>query len=268
MIEWWGPIIIEYYGGHRGASASRLCDSARVAGPPGHGRPGASSACCTSSTTTTSECPNGTPGTIWFEAPAGLQYCNDPEKTREATSPDGTMSTVGDVGYVDDDGCLYLTDRKSFMIISGGVNIYPQETENLLITHPKVADAAVFGVPNADLGEEVKAVIQPMPGIEPGPELERRADRVLPGAPVQAEVPARRSTSRSSSPGCPPASCTRRRCATATGARARAASCSSREPRPSIFRAVTTGEQSTAARWSGGPQLRGRPTASSGKRQT
>jgi long-chain acyl-CoA synthetase len=81
------------------------------------------------------------------------------------------MSTVGDVGYVDDDGFLYLTDRATFMIISGGVNIYPQETENLLITHPKVADAAVFGVPNPDLGEEVKAVVQLMPGIEPGPEV-------------------------------------------------------------------------------------------------
>ena len=83
------------------------------------------------------------------------------------------MSTVGDVGYVDDDGFLYLTDRSTFMIISGGVNIYPQECENLLITHPKVADAAVFGVPNEDLGEEVKAVIQPMPGVETGPELEK-----------------------------------------------------------------------------------------------
>ena len=76
------------------------------------------------------------------------------------------MSTVGDVGYVDDDGFLYLTDRATFMIISGGVNIYPQECENLLITHPKVMDAAVFGVPNEDLGEEVKAVVQAMPGVE------------------------------------------------------------------------------------------------------
>src|SRR5205823_7282029 len=92
-------------------------------------------------------------------------------KTTEARSPDGSMSTVGDVGYVDDDGFLYLTDRATFMIISGGVNIYPQECENLLITHPKVADAAVFGVPNEDMGEEVKAVIQPMPGVAPGPEL-------------------------------------------------------------------------------------------------
>ena len=122
--------------------------------------------------------------------PAPLQYFNDPEKSRDATSPDGTMSTVGDVGYVDDDGFLYLTDRKTFMIISGGVNIYPQETENLLITHPKVADAAVFGVPNADLGEEVKAVVQPMPGVEPGPELERELIAFCQRASVASEVPA------------------------------------------------------------------------------
>jgi long-chain acyl-CoA synthetase len=82
------------------------------------------------------------------------------------------MSTVGDVGYLDADGYLHLTDRRTFMIICGGVNIYPQECENLLITHPKVADAAVFGVPNEDLGEEVKAVVQPMPGVAAGPEFE------------------------------------------------------------------------------------------------
>jgi len=81
------------------------------------------------------------------------------------------MSTVGDIGYLDNDGYLYLTDRASFMIISGGVNIYPQECENLLITHPKVADAAVFGVPNEDLGEEVKAAVQLMPGVAPGPAI-------------------------------------------------------------------------------------------------
>src|SRR5438045_9176007 len=83
------------------------------------------------------------------------------------------MSTVGDVGYLDEDGYLYLTDRKTYMIISGGVNIYPQETENLLITHPKVMDAAVIGVPDEDLGESVKAVGQPVPGIEPTEERER-----------------------------------------------------------------------------------------------
>ena len=101
--------------------------------------------------------------------PSPFEYFNDPEKTAAANSPDRTMSTVGDIGYVDEDGYVYLTDRAAFMIISGGVNIYPQECENLLVTHPKVADAAVFGVPNEELGEEVKAVVQLMPGVEPGP---------------------------------------------------------------------------------------------------
>src|ERR1044071_8756282 len=98
-------------------------------------------------------------------------YFNDPERTQASRSADGSMTTVGDMGYVDDDGYLYLTDRSTFMIVCGGVNIYPQECENLLITHPKVADAAVFGVPNEDLGEDVRAVVQPMPGIAPGPAL-------------------------------------------------------------------------------------------------
>ena len=111
--------------------------------------------------------PVGTPGTLWFTTASPFEYFKDPVKTNEARSPDGTMSTVGDVGYVDQAGYVYLTDRRTFMIISGGVNIYPQECENLLITHPEVADAAVFGVPNADLGEEVKAVVQPLPGIRP-----------------------------------------------------------------------------------------------------
>jgi len=109
--------------------------------------------------------PKGEPGTLWFANGSEFRYFNDPEKTAEATSPSGEMTTIGDVGYVDEDGFLFLTDRKAFMIISGGVNIYPQESEDLLISHPKVADAAVFGVPNADFGEEVKAVIQPIDGI-------------------------------------------------------------------------------------------------------
>jgi long-chain acyl-CoA synthetase len=114
----------------------------------------------------------GTPGALWFATPTPVQYFRDPERSREAHSPDGRMSTVGDVGYVDDEGFVYLTDRKTFMIISGGVNIYPQETENLLITHPKVADAAVFGIPHPDLGEEVKAAVELLPGVQPGPEVE------------------------------------------------------------------------------------------------
>ena len=116
--------------------------------------------------------PKGTPGEIWFKTATPFEYFNDPQRTKESRSADGTMSTVGDVGYVDDDNFLYLTDRSTFMIISGGVNIYPQECENLLVTHPQVADAAVFGVPNEDLGEEVKAVIQPIAGAALGPELE------------------------------------------------------------------------------------------------
>ena len=100
-----------------------------------------------------------------------FEYLNDPVKTAEATSKQG-WTTLGDVGYLDDQGYLYLTDRKSFMIISGGVNIYPQETENALISHPKVMDVAVFGVPDTDFGEAVKAVVQPMNMDDIGPELE------------------------------------------------------------------------------------------------
>jgi long-chain acyl-CoA synthetase len=118
------------------------------------------------------EVPLGTPGTLWFTAGSVFSYFNDTEKTAESTSPDGTLVTVGDVGYLDREGYVYLTDRATFMIVSGGVNIYPQECENLLITHPKVADAAVFGVPNTDFGEEVKAVVQLMDGVEAGAETE------------------------------------------------------------------------------------------------
>ncbi len=110
---------------------------------------------------------------MWFKGATNFEYFHAPDKTAESRNETGDASTVGDVGYLDEDGYLYLTDRKTYMIISGGVNIYPQETENLLITHPKVMDAAVIGVPNEDLGEEVKAVVQPMEGIEAGPELER-----------------------------------------------------------------------------------------------
>ena len=118
------------------------------------------------------EVPTGQTGKIWFKTANPFEYFNDPVKTAEANSPDRTMSTVGDVGYVDEEGYVYLTDRATFMIISGGVNIYPQECENLLVTHPRVADAAVFGVPNDEMGEEVKAVVQLMPDFAPGAEME------------------------------------------------------------------------------------------------
>jgi long-chain acyl-CoA synthetase len=167
MIEWWGPVLLEYYASTEAVGFS-ACDSAEWLAHPG-----------TVGKVVLGELhildesfepvPPGTPGTLWFKPGSPFRYFDDVEKTAESTSPDGSMVTVGDVGYLDDDGYLYLTDRATFMIISGGVNIYPQECENLLITHPKVADAAVFGVPNEDLGEEVKAVVQLMPGFDPGP---------------------------------------------------------------------------------------------------
>jgi len=164
MIAWWGPIIHEYYGATEGLGFT-ACDTEQWLSHKGsvgkvlfgdlHILDSAMQPCATGET-----------GTVWFKTGSAFEYFNDPEKTREATSPDGTMTTVGDMGYVDEEGYLYLTDRATFMIISGGVNIYPQECENLLITHPSVADAAVFGIPNVDLGEEVKAVVQLMPGVE------------------------------------------------------------------------------------------------------
>ena len=169
MIEWWGPIIIEYYGATE-AIGFTACDSAEWLAHRGTvGRVLMGELHILDDDL--NECPVGTAGTIYFATGAPITYFNDEAKGRENATPDGAMSTVGDVGYVDDDGFLYLTDRKTFMIISGGVNIYPQETENVLIVHPKVADAAVFGIPNPDLGEEVKAVVQLMPDVEPSAEV-------------------------------------------------------------------------------------------------
>jgi long-chain acyl-CoA synthetase len=164
MIDWWGPIIHEYYGATEGLGFA-ACDSAQWLA-----HRGTVGKVMLGDLHVLDEdmkpCPKGTSGTLWFKTATPFEYFNDPAKTSEARSPDGSMSTVGDVGYVDDDGFLFLTDRATFMIVSGGVNIYPQECENLLITHPKVADAAVFGVPNEDLGEEVKAVVQAMPDVK------------------------------------------------------------------------------------------------------
>ena len=171
MIEWWGPVIVEYYGATE-ANGFTFCNSQEWLGHKGTvGKPILGELLILDEDG--NECALGEPGTVWFRGATAFDYFNDPDKTRESRDETGTMSTVGDVGYVDEDGYLYLTDRKTYMIISGGVNIYPQETENLLITHPKVMDAAVLGVPNEDLGEEVKAVVVPAAGVEPGPALER-----------------------------------------------------------------------------------------------
>ncbi len=163
MIDWWGPIIHEYYGATEGFGFT-ACNSAEWLAHRGTvGKVMLGDLHILDDEM--KPCPLGTPGTVWFKTASEFEYFNDPARTKEAMSPDGTMSTVGDVGYIDEDNYLYLTDRATFMIISGGVNIYPQETENLLITHPKVLDAAVFGVPNEEMGEEVKAVVQALPGV-------------------------------------------------------------------------------------------------------
>ena len=169
MIDWWGPIILEYYGMTE-AIGFTACDSAEWRAHKGTvGRVLFGDLHVLDEAM--NPVPSGIVGTVWFRLGSPFEYFNDTARTAESLSSDGTMGTVGDVGYVDTDGYLYLTDRVTFMLISGGVNIYPQECEDLLITHPKVADAAVFGVPNADLGEEVKAVVQPMPGIDAGADL-------------------------------------------------------------------------------------------------
>ncbi len=170
MIDWWGPVLYEYYAGteangftsinseewlaHRGSVGKPLVGTIHVLDEEGKELP-----------------PRGQGG-IYFEGGSPFQYHNAPEKTAESHNEKG-WSTLGDIGYLDEEGYLYLTDRKANMIISGGVNIYPQEAENVLITHPQVADVAVFGVPNEDFGEEVKAVVQLMPGVEPGEALTR-----------------------------------------------------------------------------------------------
>jgi long-chain acyl-CoA synthetase len=169
IIKWWGPVIHEYYGATEGLGFTACNSEEWLAHRGTVGRVLLGDLHILDENM--QPCPVGTAGTVWFKTATPFEYFNDPGKTHEARSADGSMSTVGDVGYVDDDGYLYLTDRATFMIISGGVNIYPQECENLLITHPKIADAAVFGVPNPDLGEEVKAVVQPMPGVSPDQEL-------------------------------------------------------------------------------------------------
>jgi long-chain acyl-CoA synthetase len=162
MISWWGPIISEYYGATE-ALGFTFCNSEEWLAHKGSVGKVALGVLHIFDDEMR-ECPVGEVGALWFETANPFEYFNDPEKTAEVRSEDQKMSTVGDMGYIDEDGFVYLTDRKTFMIISGGVNIYPQECENLLIEHPKVSDAAVFGVPNADLGEEVKAVVQVMPG--------------------------------------------------------------------------------------------------------
>jgi len=168
MIEWWGPVLHEYYAGTEGNGFTAINSEEWLAHKGSVGRPLLGEAHIVDDDG--AELPAGEVGTIYFAGGATFEYHNDPAKTASSRNDKG-WSTLGDIGYVDAEGYLYLTDRKANMIISGGVNIYPQEAENLLVTHPKVADVAVFGVPNPDLGEEVKAVVEPIDMADAGPEL-------------------------------------------------------------------------------------------------
>jgi acyl-CoA synthetase (AMP-forming)/AMP-acid ligase II len=168
MIEWWGPIINEYYAGSEGNGFCALDTEQWLAHPGSVGTPMVGRIHILDDDG--NEQPTGRAGQIWFESDLRFEYHNDPEKTAGAYNDRG-WSTLGDIGYLDDDGYLYLTDRASHMIISGGVNIYPQEVENALTLHPAVVDVAVIGVPNADLGEEVKAVVIPADPAVAGDEL-------------------------------------------------------------------------------------------------
>ncbi|HEV2257689.1 MAG TPA: acyl-CoA synthetase [Streptosporangiaceae bacterium] len=173
MIEWWGPILVEYYAGTEGNGMTAIDSGTWLAKPGTVGRPilGTVRICADDGT----ELPAGQTGGVYFERDeVPFTYHNDPAKTQASQHPaHPTWTTLGDIGYLDEDGFLFLTDRKAFTIISGGVNIYPQETENVLALHPAVYDVAVIGVPDAEMGESVAAFVQPAAGAVPGPELEQ-----------------------------------------------------------------------------------------------
>ncbi|MFC5832226.1 AMP-binding protein [Nonomuraea insulae] len=171
MIDWWGPIVHEYYAGTEGNGFLYVGphDWLQHKGTVGRSLLGVVHICDEDG----DDLPPGEHGTIYFENGGRFEYHGDPGKTRSAQDPRGRgWTTLGDIGYLDAEGFLYLTDRRSYMIISGGVNIYPQEAENVLSVHPKVADVAVFGVPDEEMGEQVKAVVEPASMEEAGPGLE------------------------------------------------------------------------------------------------
>ncbi|HME20645.1 MAG TPA: acyl-CoA synthetase [Acetobacteraceae bacterium] len=171
MIEWWGPILEEYYGGTEGNGLTRISSPEWLAHPGSVGRTviGVLHICDEAG----AEILEGEPGLVYFERDTmPFAYYKDPARTAAAQHPvHPTWSTLGDVGYLDAEGYLYLTDRKAFMIISGGVNIYPREVEDVLIGHPAVRDVAVFGLPDPEMGEQVKAVVEVMDGVTPSDAL-------------------------------------------------------------------------------------------------
>jgi long-chain acyl-CoA synthetase len=157
MIEWWGPILHEYYSGTESVGFTHATSEEWLRFPGTVGQPWGCKIHILSEQG--KELPTGEIGSVYFEGRGGLKYHNDDEKTREAHSPQG-WATMGDLGYVNEAGHLFLSDRKNFVIISGGVNIYPKEIEDVLDDHPMVVESAVFGLPDDEFGESVQAVVQ------------------------------------------------------------------------------------------------------------
>ncbi len=173
MIDWWGPIVDEYYASSEAIGSTLITAEEWLAHPGSVGRPMAGNLHILNEQG--EELPPGEPGEIYFESASTFEYLNDAEKTAASRHHRGWM-TVGDIGYLDEEGFLYLTDRRHHMIISGGVNIYPQEAENVLVTHPRVMDAAVFGIPDEEMGQSVKGVVQL---VDPAEASEEFAEELL-----------------------------------------------------------------------------------------
>jgi long-chain acyl-CoA synthetase len=170
MLEWWGPVIDEYYAASEGGGTMVFAEEwLEHPGTVGRAWPASEIVILDDDG---NELPTGEVGTVYMHMQTGqFEYYKDKEKTDRSFH--GKFFTVGDAGYLDEDGWLFLSDRKIDMIISGGANIYPAEIESELIMHPKIADVAVFGIPHDDWGEEVKAVVEPVEGVEGSPELEQ-----------------------------------------------------------------------------------------------
>ena len=173
MMDWWGPIIDEYYASSEAIGSTLITAEDWLAHPGSVGKPMMGGVHILDENG--NELPPGQAGEIYFEGGYSFEYLNDATKTAASRDKHGWM-TVGDIGYLDDDGYLFLTDRRHHMIISGGVNIYPQEAENLLVTHPKVLDAAVFGIPDDEMGQRVVAAVQT---VEEADATDQFADELL-----------------------------------------------------------------------------------------
>ena len=214
MLDWWGPVIYEYYAATEGGGTVVTPEQwLAKPGTVGLPWPGAEIRIVDDEGETAAA---GEIGAVYLKLGQGdFEYFKDKGKT-DANRLAGYF-TVGDVGYLDDDGFLFLCDRKSDMIISGGVNIYPAEIEGALLTHPKVADAAVFGIPHADWGEEIKAVVEPAPGVDAGADAHRRAARPLRRAAGPLQAPAIDRLHRPRCRATRTASSTSASCATRTG---------------------------------------------------